>query len=338
MSEAALPIISYAKLAAGDAEEIDRLRQVTHKIGFFYLTDHGVDEKLRNTVITKSKEFFALPLEQKNEISNLNNRHYRGYSSLGDERTQNKVDWREQLDYSFDLPAHDEAEYAQRPWRVVEGPNPWPAQVPELKDAVNGYIQHLTGISQNIIRAWSKALGQDEGVFDEQFAHPFPLLKLVRYPAVEHNEATQGVGAHKDSGVITLLYIEPDSSGLQVETDNGWIDVQPIVNTYVVNIGELLESATDGYLVATRHRVLPTAKGSERYSFPFFLTPNLDTTLPTLELPEAYRAESRGVGQDMQGQQIYGNSGLNTLKSRLRAHPETTAKFNQSIADQFQEL
>ena len=85
--------------------------------------------------------------------------------------------------------------------------------------------------------------------------------------------------------------------------------------------------------MATRHRVLPTAKGSERYSFPFFLTPNLDTVLPTLELPD-----SRGVGQDMQGQQIYENSGLNTLKSRLRVHPETTAKFNQAIADQFQEL
>lgn len=333
MSEATLPIISYAKLAAGDAEEIDRLRQVTHEIGFFYLADHGVDEALRDTVISKSKEFFALPLEQKNEISNLNNRHYRGYSCLGDERTQNKVDWREQLDYSFDLPAPDEAEYKERPWRVVEGPNPWPAQVPELKGAVNGYIEHLTGVAQNIIRVWSQALGQDPGVFDEQFANPFPLLKLVRYPAVEHNEATQGVGAHKDSGVITLLYIEPDSSGLQVETDNGWIDVQPIPNTYVVNIGELLERATDGYLVATRHRVLPTAKGSERYSFPFFLTPNLDTVLPTLELPD-----SRGVGQDMQGQQIYENSGLNTLKSRLRAHPETTAKFNQAIADQFQEL
>lgn len=334
---ATLPIISYAKLAAGDADEIGRLRQVTHEIGFFYLADHGVDEELRESVIGKSKEFFALPQEQKEEISNLNNRHYRGYSSLGDERTQDKIDWREQLDYSFDLEEPAEDEYRDRPWRVLEGPNPWPEQVPELRDAANQYIETLTGVAQNIIKAWSTALGQDADVFDENFAEPYPLLKLVRYPAVEKGETDQGVGAHKDPGVITLLYIEPGSSGLQVETDEGWIDVEPQPNTYVVNIGEQLERATDGYLVATRHRVLPTQAGSERYSFPFFLSPNLDSVLPTIELPEEYRDGSRGVGTDMHGQEIFQVTGKNLLKSRLRAHEETTRRFNQDIADRFNE-
>lgn len=335
--DASLPIISYAKLAAGDAAEIDRLRQVTHEIGFFYLADHGVDETLRETVISKSKEFFALPQEQKEEISNLTNRHYRGYSSLGDERTQDKVDWREQLDYALDLPEPDEEEYVERPWRVLEGPNPWPTQIPELKGAVNQYIADLTELATTVIAAWSKALGQDDTVLTDAFEDPSPLLKLVRYPAVENAESEQGVGAHKDPGVITLLYIEPGSSGLQVETDNGWIDVEPVPNTYVVNIGEQLERATDGYLVATRHRVLPTKAGSERYSFPFFLSPNLDAALPTIELPAEYAADARGVGLDMHGQEIFDITGKNALKSRLRAHPETTAKFNQAIADRFAE-
>lgn len=335
MTTPALPVISYAKLAAGDPDEIDRLRQVTHEIGFFYLADHGVDEQLRDELIARAKEFFALPAEQKEEISNLNNRHYRGYANLGDERTQDKVDWREQLDFCADLQEPAEEEYLERPWRVLEGPNPWPTSVPGLKPAVNSYIAQLTGIAQRIIRAWSVALGQDAGVFDENFADPYALLKLVHYPAVEHNESEQGVGAHKDPGVITLLYIEPGSAGLQVETDNGWVDVEPLPNTYVINIGEQLERATNGYLVATRHRVLPTKVGAERYSFPFFLSPNLDAVLPTIELPEGYRAESRGVGIDMHGQQIYEVTGKNLLKSRLRAHEETTRRFNQDIADRF---
>ena len=220
---------------------------------------------------------------------------------------------------------------------MLEGPNPWPAQVPELERAANQYIEHLTGVAQNIIKAWSTALGQDADVFDDNFANPYPLLKLVRYPAVEQGESDQGVGAHKDPGVITLLYIEPGSSGLQVETDDGWIDVEPQPNTYVVNIGEQLERATDGYLVATRHRVLPTKTGDERYSFPFFLSPNLDSVLPTIELPEEYRAGSRGVGIDMHGQEIYQVTGKNLLKSRLRAHEETTRRFNQDIADRFEQ-
>lgn len=332
-----LPVISYAKLAGGDTEELDRLREVSHTIGFFYLADHGVDTQLRDTLITSAKQFFALPQEQKEEISNLNNRHYRGYSSLGDERTQDKVDWREQLDYSLDRPAPPAAELIERPWRVLEGPNPWPTQIPALKGAVNEYITRLTHIGRTLIYGWAQALGQHNPTFNTQFEAAFetpsPLLKLVHYPAVEGSESDQGVGAHKDTGVVTLLYIEPGSSGLQVETGHGWIDVEPVPDTYVVNIGEQLERATQGYLVATRHRVQPTQAGSERYSFPFFLIPNLDAVLPTFELSAEYAAAARGVGRDCHGEHIYEVTGRNSLKSRLRAHPETTAKFNQAIAD-----
>ena len=101
----------------------------------------------------------------------------------------------------------------------------------------------------------------------------------------------------------------------------------------MVNIGEQLERATNGYLVATRHRVQPTQAGSERFSFPFFLIPNLDAVLPTFALPAEYAAEARGIGLDCHGERIYDVTGRNSLKSRLRAHPETTAKFNQAIAD-----
>lgn len=333
----ALPVISYARLAGGDVEELDRLREVSHTIGFFYLADHGVDTQLRDTLITSAKQFFALPQEQKEEISNLNNRHYRGYSSLGDERTQDKVDWREQLDYSLDRPEPPECELIERPWRVLEGPNPWPSQIPALKDAVNEYITRLTLIGRTVIEGWAQALHQNDPAFNAQFdaafEDPSPLLKLVHYPAAESGESEQGVGAHKDTGVVTLLYIEPDSSGLQVETDHGWIDVAPLPDTFVVNIGEQLERATNGYLVATRHRVQPTQAGSERFSFPFFLIPNLDAVLPTFALPSEYAAEARGIGLDCHGERIYDVTGRNSLKSRLRAHPETTAKFNQAIAD-----
>ena len=46
----------------------------------------------------------------------------------------------------------------------------------------------------------------------------------------------QGVGAHKDSGFLTLL-LQDKQRGLQVETDDGcWIDAEPLPGTFIVNV------------------------------------------------------------------------------------------------------
>ncbi len=42
--------------------------------------------------------------------------------------------------------------------------------------------------------------------------------------------------------------LQDDEGGLQVQSADGWIDVTPRTGTFVINIGELLELASDGYL------------------------------------------------------------------------------------------
>lgn len=331
--EASLPIISLHTLIHGPNrdDEIARLRQVTHEIGFFYLSDHGVSEALQAEMFTVAKEFFALTQEQKEEISNLNNPHYRGYSSLGDERTQGQTDWREQIDYGADRPAYTDG-LIDKPWRVLEGPNPWPSAIPRMESLINEWLELLSDIGLELLRAWAQSLGQETDYFDDIFDHPHPMMKLAHYPAPVEGESGQGVGAHHDAGVLTLLLPEEGSGGLQVISGDDWIDVEAIPNHFIVNIGELLEAATDGYLVATPHRVLPSAPGTSRFSIPYFLTPNLDERFPRIELPADLAAQARGLGKDMNDQEVFDISGRNTLKSRLRAHPETTARYHSELA------
>ena len=76
------------------------------------------------------------------------------------------------------------------------------------------------------------------------------------------------------------------------------MDVDPIPGTLVVNIGELLELASNGYLRATVHRVVTPPAGVERYSVPFFFSARLDATIPLLTLPEELRAEAHGPESD----------------------------------------
>jgi isopenicillin N synthase-like dioxygenase len=68
-----------------------------------------------------------------------------------------------------------------------------------------------------------------------------------------------------------------------------WIDAPPKPNTFVVNIGKALDSATQGLARATSHRVLSPAKGSTpRYSVPFFqnISPHARLKEVKLEFPE----------------------------------------------------
>lgn len=334
-----LPIISFAKLIGAPGfesernAEVERLRQVTHEIGFFYLTDHGVPEHLHQDLFAASKEFFAQPLEVKNEISNLDNPYYRGYGFLGDERTQGKVDWREQIDFGVHRePVTDDIE--NHPWRILEGPNSYPESVPQLKPLVEQWQERLTALGLELLATWAESLGQPRDFFAETFVNDYSRIKLVHYPASESEaDSTQGVGAHHDSGVLTLLMNEPGSTGLQVFKDDEWKDVPVIPNHFVVNIGELLEAATDGYLVATKHRVLPSAPGVSRYSIPFFLAPSLEASFPHVELPAEFAAEAAGRGIDLSGQEIFDSVGRNVLKVKLRAHPATTEKFHKELAE-----
>ena len=133
----------------------------------------------------------------------------------------------------------------------------------------------MTRVGLTLLRAWAVALGQPADVFDEAFDdRPSTLLKIVRYPGRPEGPAGQGVGSHKDACVLTLLLVEPATAGLQVQYQNGWLDAPPLPGAFVVNIGELLEVATNGYLNATLHRVLSPAPGTDRISVPFFYNPS----------------------------------------------------------------
>ncbi|MFD6860053.1 isopenicillin N synthase family dioxygenase [Rhodococcus sp. NPDC060090] len=334
---ATLPIIDLTDLDRGKdarAALLDRLRIVTHEIGFFHLAGHGIDETLADRLIAASRQFFALSDADKLEIENSHSPHFRGYTRVGGERTQGYIDWREQLDIGPERAAVVNVD-PQRPWEVLHGPNLWPSQVPQLRDLALEWIARSSDVGLILLRAWAESLGAPAEFFDDAFADPDPLLKIARYPGHDRTVTNQGVGSHKDVGALTLLYPEPGSGGFQVERDGEWLDIDPLPGHFIVNIGELLEVATGGYLKATVHRVLPPAAGSDRVSLPFFLNPGLDKALPTVPLSADLAAAAKGVGTDVHGGTLHSVYGLNALKSRLRAHPNVTERYHAELARSF---
>ncbi|WP_295839537.1 2-oxoglutarate and iron-dependent oxygenase domain-containing protein [uncultured Microbacterium sp.] len=331
MSDLNLPVLDLSLLDQGPdaaARFRDELRAATHDVGFFYLTGTGVSAELEANLLKAAKDFFALPEAEKLSIENVTSPHFRGYTRVGGERTQGRVDWREQIDIGPERDAIDDREGPG--YNRLIGPNLWPAAQPELKDVVAEWHDHLTGVARKLLRAWALALGAEEQYFDRHFGDPQTLIKIVRYPGKDDPTPQQGVGAHKDSGVLTLLWVEPGKGGLQVERDGEWVDAPPVSGAFVVNIGELLEYATQGYLRATNHRVISPRFPDERISVPFFFNPALDARLPIIELPAELAAEARGVEDDPTNP-IHATYGENALKSRLRAHPDVAERWHSDL-------
>ncbi len=320
----ALPVVD---LRADPDELRSGLRDAAHRVGFFYLTGHGVPEGLAGRLLQVARRLFALPQPDKDAVAMVRSPHFRGYTRLGGELTRGEVDWREQIDIGPERPPVGGPGKPDYLW--LQGPNQWPAALPELPGIVAEWDAALSGVARTLLQHWAASLGSPSDVFDAAFADaPATLIKIVRYPA--HATTSQGVGAHKDSGVLTLLLAQPGSRGLQVRPrdSRAWIDVPPMDGAFIVNIGELLEIATGGYLRATEHRVNLDGQVRERISVPYFFNPRLDVQIPLLSLPGELAA--RAARSEDPANPVFSVYGRNAWKSRLRAHPDVAAAHGHS--------
>jgi isopenicillin N synthase-like dioxygenase len=309
---------------------VDALRETAHGIGFFCLIGHGVEAALQARAGRAAQALFALPAAAKSALHMVNSPHFRGYTAAGDEITRGMRDWREQLDLGAERPPLPGADAAHA-WRRLQGPNLWPEQLPDFRAALQEWQHSLTAVGLTLMRALALCLGQRESEFDAAFMpDPVQHVKIIRYPGRGADESRQGVGAHKDSGFLTLL-LQVRGSGLQVLAENHWIDVPPREDSLVVNLGEALEMLSGGFLRATQHRVLSPCSGTDRLSVAFFLGPRLDAELTALTLPPALAARVRCAAADPCNPLI-AHAGKNFLKGRLRSHPEVAARFYPDVA------
>lgn len=328
-----LPTIDLSRFAGAQRSEfLDELRALLHDFGFFYLTGHGVDPALIAGTVAAAKRFFTLPEAEKERIAMIRSPHFRGYTGPGGEYTRGAPDWREQLDINTEAEAISPTAQTEA-WQRLIGPNQWPNAQPDLKPRLLAYQAEVTRVGIAVLRAIAAALGQPEDAFSAIHTPlPTQLLKIIRYPGREVAQSRQGVGAHKDGGFVTVL-LQDTVGGLRVQAEDGtWIEVPPKPGTFVINTGELLELATDGFVRANVHDVVAPPAGIERFSVAFFLGARLDATIPVIDLPLDLAAARRGVTVDRLNP-IFREVGRNQLKSRLRSHPDVARRHHADLLE-----
>jgi len=314
---------------------VDALRAVCHEHGFFQLVGHRIDRTRSSELQQLARRFFARPEAERMEIANVHSPQFRGYTPVGHEHTRGRPDRREQLDIGRELPPPRLAP-GDPAWLRLRGPNLWPRGVPELEGVVAAWADAMQQLGRALCGALALALGQPVDRF-EPLVTPEPevLVKIIRYPGASRSEPTddaQGVGEHRDTGLVTFV-LQDATGGLQVRLGDQWVDVEPRADAFVVNLGEMMQLLTHGYFAATVHRVVTPPAGTDRLSIAYFFNPKLEATLAPLTLPPELAREAPGGESDEPENPIFANYGDNSMKVRLRAHPDVAQRHHADLLD-----
>ncbi|ORY18980.1 2og-Fe oxygenase family protein [Clohesyomyces aquaticus] len=294
--------LSERKAIAGE------IRNACESCGFFYIKNHSIPQENVDEVFDLLKRFFALDEDVKMDAHVQKNPAIRGYEPMLetrlDPRTQGDV---KEAFTMGDCYLEPEQSYTQKtgqlpPTYGTQPQNIWPKDAPWWREGLYKYYNQILPLARKLVRILALAFDLDENAFDEIFRFPITGMRSLHYPhtPLDEDKENVGLGAHADFSWLTLV-LQDSVPALEVLNREGiWIDVAPQKGTFVCNVGQYLERQRNGNFSATVHRVR-NKTGQERYSLPFFLTPDADAELDALECcrgdgGEMGKPEKIGVG------------------------------------------
>ncbi|GME40731.1 UPF0676 protein [Neofusicoccum parvum] len=259
--------LDWADLVALDLTKFDRpggkqelareLSEAIQKIGFFYVTNHGLSKEDIDTQFALAASVLSLPDSEK--------LRYRAALEAGDYNGWKPAGTRELIPG-----VRDNFEIYNIPKFIPEHANrPHPEAVKQHWKT----IEHFSKlVHENVVKKLLVILAIALGLDDEEWflqRHRYEKssgdhLRYMKYYArsQEENKKLGGVWlkGHSDMGSLTLLFRQPVAA-LQVLTNDGvWKWVRPQTDALTVNIADALQFLTNGYLKSSIHRVIAPPK------------------------------------------------------------------------------
>ena len=294
-----VPVIDISPFLRGSAADklavARKVDQACRDIGFLVIQGHGISRPLMDTVRHLSRDFFDLPLAEKQRAARPAKDVARGYIGMDEEslaRSRDPSAYGSDLNESLMIGPVDEvpADYAFSPEAGQHfAVNIWPDKPAGLKAAYVAYYRAMGQLAQTLMRIFAIALNLPEQYFDPLLDRHISRLRVRNYPA-QLTPPLPGqirAGAHSDYGSLTILAAEDKPGGLQVCNAAGqWVDVPIVADCFIVNIGDLMALWTNDTWVSTLHRVVnpPADAGASgrRQSLVFFHNPNYDAEIVSL--------------------------------------------------------
>lgn len=254
-------------------------------IGFVIIENHLLPPELQAALYEKVEAFFRLPDTVKAQYIVPGTDGQRGYTPKNLERAKNRTvpDLKEFFHVGPDISDPTDPLYEKLPKNV------WPREVPAFREVVYEAYQRFLETGRRLLAAIALYLDLEEDYFEPRIRNAPSLLRLLHYYPLPADtpipEGATRAAEHEDINLITLL-IGASAEGLEILTRQGtWLAPKVEPHQMVVNVGDMLERLTNGYLRSTTHRVVlppPEKRHLPRFSVPFFLHPRPEVSLACL--------------------------------------------------------
>ncbi|XP_008442759.2 probable 2-oxoglutarate-dependent dioxygenase SLC1 [Cucumis melo] len=290
-----LPVIDFAQLLGPNRHHvIHSLTKACEEYGFFQVINHGIS----NDAITNMREvcskFFELPYEERAKYMSSDMHATVRYGTSFNQNKDNVYCWRDFLKLTCNPNLH----------QLLSS---WPSSPSGFKDSASTYVEETRGLFLSLVEAIVESLGKEIDENEEksllkEFEKGSQLMVVNCYPKCPEPELTLGMPPHSDYGFLTLL-LQDQVEGLQIHYKQKWVTVQPLPNSFVVNIGDHLEIFSNGKYKSVLHRVVVNAKKTRisvatLHSLPFDSIIKPWPKLVNEENPRLYRDTDFGTFLD----------------------------------------
>ncbi|KAL3359729.1 hypothetical protein AABB24_016312 [Solanum stoloniferum] len=251
-----VPVIDLSGLEVEDVRKkiVNEIREASEKWGFFQLINHGIPSSVLEGMIDGTRKFHEQDAELKKEYYSLDRttRRVRYHSRI--QLSQSKtVNWRDSLNIDWMVSGQIE-----------------PEEIPPVcRKAYVEYIKHVIKLGETLVDLLSEALGLKPDHLKAMECAKGQAMACHYYPACPQPELTLGVDKHTDLSFFTIL-LQDQSGGLQIMHNNQWVDVEPIEQGLVVNIGDFLQILSNDKFVSINHRVVAKKVGPRISAACFF--------------------------------------------------------------------
>ncbi|KAH6834198.1 senescence-related gene 1 protein [Perilla frutescens var. hirtella] len=287
-SSSQIPVIDMLNLLDVDSDsmesELRKLHEACQEWGFFQLINHGVEAEAEKMIKFEVQEFFNLPMEEKEKFRQQED-DVEGYGQVFVVSEEQKLDWGDMF-FVTTFPT-----YLRKPHLIPNLSAPF-------RDAIDAYGAEVKTLAMKILGFMEKALGmKSEEMERVVFGEGMQTMRMNYYPPCPQPELVTGLSPHSDGVGLTILLQANEIEGLQVKKAGAWIPVSPLPNAFVVNIGDILEIASNGVYRSVEHRATVNSE-KERLSIATFLNPAIDNdigpapSLVSLQTPAKFKTIS----------------------------------------------
>lgn len=275
--DASVPVVSLARESGQrqfPAAIIEQFGKSLKDYGFVTVTDHGFNAGLLDAAYEVADKVFDHPDIVLQRYANANDQNM-GY-----------------LKFGFERPMGSQYADLKSSWHIRRrnrDDNVFPDDLAsDFKTVMLDLFDALDRFGFTLAQLFDGYLGKPRGTFHEMIENGLSLLRVANYPDLDEiqgygwwklEDGQEPGGEHGDINLFTILPAAT-KAGLEIKRRDGeWMAVNNPPSAMIINVGDMLESYTGGYLHSTPHRVTGKKRKGKRFSLPFFVHPREEVVL-----------------------------------------------------------